>query len=77
MAEGALEWARNAQGETYGQIERSVFFSWMLHEDHKSSQSAERKKYGFFDSFVVIPAGQSIQSPKVLSRDLTANESER
>jgi hypothetical protein len=49
----------------------------MLHEDHKSSQSAERKKYGFFDSFVVIPAGQSIQSPKVLSRDLTANESER
>lgn len=26
MAEGALEWARNAQGETYGQIERSVFF---------------------------------------------------
>jgi hypothetical protein len=43
--------------------------------NHRNRQ--KEKKYGFFDSFVVIPAGQSIQSPKVLSRDLTANESER
>lgn len=26
MAEGALQWARDAQGETNGQIEQRVFF---------------------------------------------------
>ncbi len=49
------------------------FFSKMLHEDHKSSQS-EKKRCLCFQKFSLIPAGKGAQSPRVLFRNLVAEE---